>query len=54
MINKQPAAEKEKEKEKEVITPDTILRRFKLYNDIVSKLRQQNSENETLEEERSF
>jgi hypothetical protein len=49
MTNKQPAAEKEKENEKEnekeVITPDTLLRRFKLYNDIISKLRQQNLEN---------
>ena len=31
--------------EREIITPDTILRRFKLYDDIVSKLRQQNLEN---------
>jgi hypothetical protein len=31
--------------EREIITPDTILRRFKLYNDIISKLRQQNLEN---------
>jgi len=43
MTNKQPAAEKEKEKE--VITPATILKRFNLYNDIISKLRQQNLEN---------
>ena len=31
--------------EREIITPDTILKRFKLYNDIISKLRQQNLEN---------
>jgi hypothetical protein len=31
--------------EREIIIPDTILNRFKLYNDIISKLRQQNLEN---------
>jgi hypothetical protein len=31
--------------ERGIITPDTILKRFNLYNDIISKLRQQNLEN---------
>jgi hypothetical protein len=40
--------------EREIITPDTILKRFKLYNDIVSKLRQQNLENGLDAEEQCF
>src|SRR5918994_607160 len=48
MTNKESKAEAgaaPEQREREIITPDTILKRFKLYNDIISKLRQQNLEN---------
>ena len=48
MTNKESKAEAgaaPEQREREIITPDTILKRFNLYNDIISKLRQQNLEN---------
>jgi hypothetical protein len=46
MTNKESkAAAGAASEERKIITPDTILKRFKLYNDIVSNLRQQNLEN---------
>jgi hypothetical protein len=37
--------DKQRGHEKEVITPDTILRRFKIYNEYISKIRQKNIDN---------
>ena len=45
MTNKESKTTVAAPEEREIITPDTILKRFKLYNDIISKLRQQNLEN---------